>query len=115
MAGAFPGHAVSSCIADAHVTNDRTDADIKPWGRFATLALGLFALLAGQFAGLAVLTWYYGQSLRSLPNLSGDGVAVTLIIFVATVVQVTLLALFVQMRGGDVAQYLGLKLPRRAD
>lgn len=97
------------------MTNDQIGADIKPWGRVATLTLGLFALLAGQFAGLAVLTWYYGQSLRSLPNLSGDGVAVTLIIFVATVVQVSLLALFVQMRRGDVAQYLGLKLPRRAD
>lgn len=92
-----------------------TAAVARPWGRVATFFLALIALLGGQSAGLLALTWYYGQSLRDLPNLSGDGIAVTLIIFVSTAVQVALLAFFVRMRGADIADYLALRMPRRAD
>lgn len=90
-------------------------AGAAPWGRVTTFFLGFIALLGAQSAGLVVLTWWYGQSVRDLPNLSGDGVGVTLIIFASTAVQVTMLVLFVRMRGADVAEYLGLRMPRRAD
>ena len=86
-----------------------------PWGRWATLGLGVAALFAGQFAALAALTAYYGASLGHLPNFSGDGVAVCLVIFVSTPIEVALLLLFAQWRGGSGAEYLGFTLPRRGD
>lgn len=87
---------------------------MTPWGRFATLGLGAVALFAGQIIALAALTWYFGLSLTRLPDLSSDGVAVVIIILVSTPIEVALLALFAQ-RCGPVAEYLGWKLPRRAD
>ena len=39
-------------------------------------------------AALVALTWWYGASLAQLPNFSGDGVAVSLVILVSTPVQV---------------------------
>jgi membrane protease YdiL (CAAX protease family) len=87
---------------------------MTPWGRFATLGLGAAALLVGQFIALAALTWYFGLSLMRLPDLSADGVAVVIIILVSTPVEVALLMLFAQ-RCGPAAEYLGWKLPRRAD
>jgi len=67
---------------------------MNPWGRFSTLGLAAFALLAGQFIALAALTWFYGLPLTRLPNLAGDGVAVTVIILVSTPIEVGLLMLF---------------------
>jgi len=63
-------------------------AAIKPWGRGATFALAAVALLAGQMVALLALTWWYGQSLGHLPNFSGDGAAISLIIAVSTPVEV---------------------------
>jgi membrane protease YdiL (CAAX protease family) len=88
---------------------------MKPWGRFATLGLGAVALLVGQVVALAALTWFYGLSLQRLPNLAGDGVAVTLIILVSTPIEVVLLMLFAQRTGTSAAEYLGWTVPRRAD
>lgn len=87
---------------------------LKPWGRWATLGLAAVALMAGQVVALAALTRWYGTPLGLLPDFSGDGVAVSLIIFISTPIQVTLLVLFSQ-RAGGTADYLGLKLPRRGD
>jgi CAAX protease family protein len=87
---------------------------IKPWGRVATLVLGVIALMAGQTAGLAGLSWWYGLSVGQLPDFSGDGVAVTVLIAVSAPVQVLLLVLFAQ-RAGNAADYLALTLPRRSD
>jgi membrane protease YdiL (CAAX protease family) len=90
-------------------------SDAKPWGRAATFGLGAGALLAGQAAGLMALSWWYGKSLGEMPDFSGDGVAVILVILVSTPVQVALLALMARQTGAGAAGYLGLILPRRAD
>ena len=91
------------------------NGDSKAWGRGSTFALAVFALLAGQIAALLALTVWYGQALGHLPNFSGDGTAITLIIVVSTPVEVGLLALFAQRTGVRAADYLGLKWPRRAE
>jgi membrane protease YdiL (CAAX protease family) len=91
-----------------------TDA-IKRLGRGATLALAVFALLSGQLAALLALTWWYGRSLGHLPDFSGDGAAITVIIGVSTPVEVALLALFARRIGGSAVGYLGLIWPRRGE
>jgi len=91
-----------------------TDA-IKPLSRGATLALAVFALLSGQLAALLALTWWYGRSLGHLPDFSGDGAAITVIIGVSTPVEVALLALFARRTGASAAAYLGLIWPRRGE
>lgn len=88
---------------------------VKPWGRGTTFALAIFALLAGQFAALIALTWWYSQSIGHLPNFSGDGAAIALIIAVSTPVEVLLLALFARRTGASAAEYLGLIWPRRGE
>jgi uncharacterized protein len=88
---------------------------LKPWGRFSTFGLAAIALLAGQFAALITLTWWFGRGLASLPNFSGDGAAISLVIVVSTPVEVALLALFARRTGAGVADYLGLIWPRRGE
>ncbi len=87
----------------------------KPWGLVATFILGVVALLAGQLAALAALSWWFGASLDGMPNFSGDGVAVTLVIAVSTPVQIALLVLFAQRAGGVATDYLGWTWPRRSE
>ena len=87
----------------------------KPWGRLASFSLGLIALLAGQMVALVALSWWMGTGVGLMLNLSGDGVAVTLIIVVSTPVQVVLLALFAQRTGVSAADYLGWVWPRRSE
>ena len=87
----------------------------KPWGRLASFSLGLIALLAGQMVALVALSWWMGAGVGPLPNLGGNGVAVTLIIVVSTPVQVVLLALFAQRTGVSAADYLGWVWPRRSE
>jgi hypothetical protein len=50
-------------------------SDVKPWGRWATLGLGLTAMLVGQMTALTAVMWWYGLGLAQLPNFS-DGVFV---------------------------------------
>jgi len=88
---------------------------MKPWGRLSTFGLGLIALLVGQMVALVALTWWFGRGLAHLPDFSGDGAAVTLIIFVSTPVQVGLLALASQRAGASAAEYLGLIWPSRSE
>ena len=90
-------------------------AGVKPWGRGATLALGVIALLAGQAAALMALTWWYSAGLSHLPDFSGDGAAIIIIMLVATPVQIGLLVLMARQTGASAADYLGLLMPRRAD
>jgi hypothetical protein len=91
-------------------------ADVsKPWGRVRTFALAAFVLLAGQLAALLALTWWYGRSIGHLPDFSGDGAAITLVIAVSTPVEVLLLALFAGRAGASAADYLGLIWPRRGE
>jgi len=88
------------------------------WGRWATLGLAILALLAGQMAALTALTWWYGASIAHLPDFSGDGVAVTLIILISTPVQTILLWLMAgqvaRRTGSDAARYLGFVWPSRS-
>ncbi len=88
---------------------------IQPWGRLATFGLGFVAMMTGQIAALMVLSWWLGGGLSQLPDFSGDGVAVVLIILVSTPIQLLLLAAFAQRAGGDIAGYLGLIWPRRSE
>jgi uncharacterized protein len=83
--------------------------------RFVTFALGAIALLGGQMAALVAVTAYYDRSIGALPDFSGDGAAITLVIAVSTPVQVLLLVLFVRRSGENPAQYLGWVWPRRAE
>jgi hypothetical protein len=92
-----------------------TDTATPPWGRFATFGLALAALLAGQIAALTMLTWWYGRGLADLPDFTGDGEAVALIIFTSNPVQFALLALLARRKSADVAGYLGLIVPRRGE
>jgi uncharacterized protein len=87
----------------------------RNWGRWATLGLGLIAMLAGQTAALAAVIWWYGVSLRHLLDLASDGVVATLIICISTPVQVLVLAMMARQAGSSAAEYLGLTLPRRGD
>jgi membrane protease YdiL (CAAX protease family) len=86
-----------------------------PWGLVATFCLGVIALLASQTAALAALSWWFGASLSGMPDFSGDGVAVTLVIAVSTPVQVALLMLFAQRAGVAATDYLGWIWPRRSE
>jgi CAAX protease family protein len=91
------------------------NTDPQPWGRWATLGLGLVAMLGGQAAALAALTWWFGHGIAQMPDFSGDGVAVTIVIFVSIPVQLVLLYLMVQRPGASAADYLGLKWPSRGE
>ena len=86
----------------------------KPWGRLATFGLAIAALLLSQFAALAVVIWRDPAAVANLAKFNSDGVAVALLIIIATPIQIALLALFVQHRGG-ATDYLGLTLPRRSE
>jgi CAAX protease family protein len=88
---------------------------VKPWGRFSTLALGAVVLIVSQTVALAALVWWYGLPISKLPELGSDGVAVSLIIFVSTPIELVLLAIFAQRTGATAAEYLAWQLPRRAD
>jgi membrane protease YdiL (CAAX protease family) len=90
-------------------------SDPQPWGRWATLGLGLVALLGGQAAALVALTWRFGHGIAQMPDFSGDGVAVTIVIFVSIPVQLALLYLMTQRPGTSAADYLGLKWPNRGE
>ena len=88
---------------------------MQPWGRLATLGLGATALLGGQLMALVALTWWYGQGLSHLPDFGSDGVAISLVIFVSTPVQVALLVLFAARASESAADYLGFIVPRRGE
>jgi membrane protease YdiL (CAAX protease family) len=87
----------------------------QPWGRAATFGLGLTALFAGQAAALLALSAWSGHGVTSMPDFSGDGVAVTIVIFVSIPVQLVLLFLMAQRSGASAVDYLALKLPSRGE
>ena len=90
-------------------------SDQQAWGRWATLGFAVIALLGSQAIALLALTWWYGVGITHMPDFSGDGVAVSVIICVSIPLQLVLLYLVAQRPGGSAADYLGLRLPRRAE
>jgi membrane protease YdiL (CAAX protease family) len=74
----------------------------------STFGLGLLAMLAGQAAALTALTWWYDTGIAQLPDFSGDGVAVSLIILISTPIQVGLLWLMARQLGGDPAAFIAV-------
>jgi CAAX protease family protein len=89
--------------------------DLKPWGRWSTLGLGLVALFGGQGAALAALIWWYGLGLNRWSDLMVDGVLVILSVYIATIVQLALLALMTRRTGVGTMVYLGLTPPRKRE
>jgi membrane protease YdiL (CAAX protease family) len=89
--------------------------EFKPWGRWATLGLGLIALFGGQIVALLALIRWYGVSLTRWSDLVTDGVLVTVSVCIATAVQVALLLLMAWPTGTGVVAYLGLTAPRKRD
>lgn len=87
----------------------------RAWGRAATFGLAVFALFAGQIVALLALTLWYGEGLGRLPDFSGDGAAISIVIMVSTPVQVALLWLFASRVDVNPAEYLGLKWPSRGE
>jgi membrane protease YdiL (CAAX protease family) len=94
---------------------DAVISDVKPWGRWATLGLGLIALLAGQLVALTALIWWTGLGLAYWADFARDGVAVTFIICISTPVQVLLLVLMARQTRASAADYLGFTLPQKRD
>lgn len=88
--------------------------EAKPWGIFATFALGALALLGGQFSGIAAVSGLYGLDLKHVGAISRDGGAIVLFICVSAPVQVALLLAAAGYKG-NAAVYLGYKLPRRSE
>ena len=89
-------------------------ASVKPFGIFATFAIGAFALLSGQLSEIIALSGWYGLKLGEVATLAQDGRALVLFIFVSATVQVILLFLAANSRG-SAAEYLGYRLPRRGE
>jgi uncharacterized protein len=87
---------------------------IKPWGLFATFALGAIALLAGQLSGIVAVSGLYGFDLRQIGTISRDGGGIILFICVSAPVQVALLVAAASFKG-NAAAYLGYKLPKRGE
>jgi CAAX protease family protein len=86
----------------------------KPWGIFATFALGAIALLVGQLSGIVAVSSLYGFDLKQMGAISRDGGGIILFICVSAPVQVALLVAAASMKG-SAAAYLGYKLPRRGE
>lgn len=97
------------------MTSPPSPANPTPWGHFATFGLGAIALLVGQIAALVALMQWFGAGITGMPDFSGNGVAVTIVIITSTPVQVGLLALFAQRRGFNAFDYLGWIVPRRGE
>jgi uncharacterized protein len=90
-------------------------SEFKPWGRWATLGLGLIALFGGQIVALIVLIRWFGFSLPRWSDLVTDGVLVTVSVCIATTVQVALLVLMAWRTGAGATAYLGLTVPPKRD
>src|SRR3974390_2374459 len=88
---------------------------VRPWGRFSTLALGAVVLIVSQTVALAALVWWYGLPISKLPDLAGDGISVSIIIFVSTPIELVLLGILAQRTGAAASEDLAWRLPRRAD
>ena len=88
--------------------------NVKPWGIFATFALGAIALIVGQLSGIVAVSEFYGINLNQIGTISRDGGGIILFICVSAPVQVALLVTAASYKG-SAAAYLGYKLPRRGE
>ena len=103
-------NAIVKISMTSNVTND-----IKPWGRWSTLGLGLIALFGGQIVALLALIRWFGFSLTRWSDLETSGVLVTVSVCIATAVQIALLLLMARPTGAGVVAYLGLTAPPKRD
>jgi membrane protease YdiL (CAAX protease family) len=87
--------------------------DQQAWGRWATLGFAVVALFGSQAIALLALTWWYGVGITHMQDFGGD--VVSEIISVSVPLQLVLLYLVAKRSGGSAADYLGLRLPRRAE
>src|SRR5262249_60414101 len=90
------------------------NGEVKPWGFFATFALGAIALLVGQFSGIAAISWWYDLDLKQIASVSQHGGAIILFILVSAPAQVAVLLAAAGYKG-HAAEYLGYKLPRSSE
>jgi len=90
------------------------NGEVKPWGFFATFALGAIALLVGQFSGIAAVSWWYDLDLKQIASVSQHGGAIILFILVSAPAQVAVLLAAAAYKG-NAAEYLGYKLPRSSE
>jgi len=97
-------------MAEGAAVND----EVKPWGIFATFALGAIALLIGQFSGIAAVSWWYDLDLKEIAAVSQHGGAIILFILVSAPAQLAVLLAAAGYKG-NAADYLGYKLPRRSE
>jgi len=88
--------------------------EVKPWGIFATFALGAIALLIGQFSGIAAVSWWYDLDLKEIAAVSQHGGAIILFILVSAPAQLAVLLAAAGYKG-NAAEYLGYMLPRRSE
>jgi membrane protease YdiL (CAAX protease family) len=86
---------------------------VRAWGFWATLGFAVLAFGLGQAVAVASLAAWFGPN--ALSAVQYDGRAVTLVAAVSNTIEVVTLVLAVRLASGDVATYLGLSMPRRAD
>jgi membrane protease YdiL (CAAX protease family) len=96
-------------------TSSGNESIHNTWGRWATLGLGLSAVLAGQIAALTPFACWHGLDVAHWPDFARDGVAAIWLICVSTPVQVAVLMLFARAKDASAARYLGLEPPPKRD
>ncbi len=87
--------------------------EVRPWGFWATLGWGLFAVLTGLFAAVAyVIIWMLTHGVH-LPDPM-DAVYMNAVAIVASVAPLVVLFVAVKVRGWPLRSYFALdRIPRR--
>ena len=88
---------------------------MKRWGPWATLWLGLMALLLAQAPALAVYIRWSGKPLAEVGEPAHDGVATIVLIIVSTPFLIAMLEWLAWRISAKPMDYLGLKLPTRRE
>lgn len=86
---------------------------MRAWGFWGTLGFAVLAFGLGQGVALASLAAWLGPN--AIGAVEHDGSAIALVTFISNTVAAVTLVLAIRLTSGDVAAYLGLGVPRRAD